>query len=128
MNRTLKSFAAASLVVALGAAALPATANAGGGWYYNNYNNNGAAVATGIIGFAAGAIVGSALSGPRYYAPQPYAYQPRPVYNYQPAPVYYGPPAPWTAQWYSYCGSKYRSFNPSTGYFLGYDGRYHFCR
>jgi hypothetical protein len=45
---------------------------------------------------------------------------------------YYGAPAvgyqPWTPEWYAYCRAKYRSFNPSTGYYLGYDGVYHFCR
>lgn len=120
MNRTLKSLAAAGLAVAIGAAALPSDANAGG-WHYHN---NGAAAAAGIFGFAAGAIVGSALTAPRYYYPaQPYYY-----YRPAPAPAYYGRPAPWTPAWYSYCSSKYRSFNPQTGYFYGYDGRYHFCR
>jgi hypothetical protein len=52
--------------------------------------------------------------------------QPAPVYV-QPAPTYYAV-QPWSPEWYSYCGSKYRSFNASTGYFLGYDGEYHFCR
>lgn len=45
---------------------------------------------------------------------------------YQPA--YYANPAPWTPGWYRYCAAKYRSFNPGTGYFVGYDGRHHFCR
>jgi hypothetical protein len=45
---------------------------------------------------------------------------------------YYGAPAVgyqrWTTEWFAYCRAKYRSFNPSTGYYLGYDGEYHFCR
>jgi len=121
MNRTFKTVTAAGLALALGAAALPTAASAGS-WYPHHKHNNGAAVAAGIFGFATGAIVGSALTAPRYYAPAP---QP---YYYAPKPVYYGLPAPWTPAWYSYCTSKYRSFNPNTGYFLGYDGRYHFCR
>jgi len=109
MIRTWKSVVAAGLIATVGAAALPAAADAG--WEHRRHNN-GAAAAAGIFGFAAGAILGSAMTTPRYYAPPP---------------VYYGPPAPWTPAWYSYCASKYRSFNPNTGYFLGYDGRYHFC-
>lgn len=119
MNRTIKTVAAAGLVMALGAAALPSAASAG--TWYPHKHNNGAALAAGIFGFATGAVVGSALSGPRNYAPAPQPY-------YAPKPAYYGPPAPWTPAWYSYCGSKYRSFNPNTGYFFGYDGRYHFCK
>ena len=34
---------------------------------------------------------------------------------------------PWTPGWYDYCSSKYRSFNPKRGTFLGYDGKHHFC-
>jgi BA14K-like protein len=42
--------------------------------------------------------------------------------------AYYGAPAPWTPDWYRYCSSRYRSFNPGTGYFVGFDGHHHFCR
>lgn len=124
MKTSFKTIGVAGLALVLGAASLPSAANAGG-WGHHHYyrgGSGGSAAAAGIIGFATGAIVGSALSQPRYYAPPP-----PPVY-YQPQPVYYGAPAPWTPAWYSYCSSKYRSFNPSTGTFLGYDGRYHFCR
>ncbi len=37
-------------------------------------------------------------------------------------------PRPWTPEWYDYCMSKYRSFNPETGYYRTYSGRYKFCR
>lgn len=86
---------------------------------HRGFDNRGN-FAAGAFGFAAGALVGSALSRPYYYAPAP-----APVYV-APAPVYVY--QPWTPGWYSYCGGKYRSFNSSTGYFLGYDGQYHFCR
>ena len=46
---------------------------------------DGAAVAAGIGGFAAGAILGSAL------APRPYYYGPPPAPVYSPAPVYVEP-------------------------------------
>ncbi len=34
---------------------------------------------------------------------------------------------PWTAGWRQWCQNRYRSFNPSTGTFRGYDGLDHFC-
>ena len=110
-GRTLKALAAASLI---GAAVLvqpmPAEAGRGNAW------------GAGLAGFGLGAIVGSALT-PR----QVYVVPPPP-----PPPAYYGPvsfaPPPWTPDWYAYCGSRYRSFNPRTGYFVGYDGYPHFCR
>ena len=37
-------------------------------------------------------------------------------------------PRPWTPEWYDYCMSKYRSFNPRTGYYRTYSGRLRFCR
>ncbi len=37
-------------------------------------------------------------------------------------------PAPWTPAWYDYCAARYRSFNPETGYYRTYSGRYRFCR
>ncbi|WP_319533534.1 BA14K family protein [uncultured Cohaesibacter sp.] len=50
-------------------------------------------------------------------------YRPR-----RPAPVHYGRPAPWSPAWYDYCHSRYRSFNPRTGYFTTYSGHKQFCR
>lgn len=35
---------------------------------------------------------------------------------------------PWSPAWYDYCRSRYRSFNPRTGYFTTYSGRQKFCR
>ena len=91
-------------------------------------DDDGDRAAAAIFGFGVGAILGGALSGPHYYAPG-YYYQPAPRVYYQTAPVVgtYGL-APWTPEWYAYCESRYRSFSPKTGYFLGYDGEYHFCR
>lgn len=34
---------------------------------------------------------------------------------------------PWSKAWFGYCTSKYRSFDPTTGRYLGYDGEFHFC-
>ncbi|WP_417666419.1 BA14K family protein [Roseibium sp.] len=113
----IKNFAlsAAAVVIATGmfVSAGTGTAEAGNGW------QPGVAAAG---GFVAGALVGSALSQPRYTSPPPQAY-----YAPAPQPVYYSP-EPWTPEWYQYCSSKYRSFNPRTGYFLAYSGQLKFCR
>jgi hypothetical protein len=71
-------------------------------------------LAAGVFGFVAGAAIASALSQPRYHAvPHHYAYV---------------GPAPWTPDWYAYCASKYRSFNPNTGLYLAYTGVWRFCQ
>jgi len=36
--------------------------------------------------------------------------------------------APFTPQWVAYCSRKFKSFNPHTGMYLAYSGRYRFCR
>lgn len=93
---------------------------------HHRHHRAGAAVAAGIIGLTAGAIIAGAASQPRYVAPRYYRAQPVPprVY-YRQAPTRY---QAWTPQWYAYCARKYRSFNPNTGYFLAYSGQYRFCR
>jgi len=111
-----KKIATTTVALALVAGAALTTqtksANAAEGWQ----------VGVGIAGgLAAGAILGSALSQPRYVAP-PRAYYPAP------APVVVYRPAPWSPAWYNYCSRKYRSFNPNTGHFLAYSGHYKFCR
>ena len=84
--------------------------------------------AAAAVGFAAGALLGSALAAPRYYVPAPVYVAPAPPpVHVAPAPVVYLY-QPWTPDWYAYCGGKYRSFDPSTGYYLGYDGHLYYCR
>ncbi len=114
---------AAALALTIAAGSLVGTAEA-----RHRHHNGGSIAAAGIFGLAAGALVGSALAQPqyRYYEPAP-VYAPPPPVVYQPSPVYYARPQPWTPQWYSYCGQRYGSFDERTGYFLGYDGNYHFC-
>lgn len=109
-NRTLKACAVAGLM-GMSALMLPTAAEAG----------RGNAWGAGLLGFGVGAIVGSALT-PRevYVVPPP----PPPTYY---GPVAYGPP-PWSPDWYAYCSSRYRSFNPNTGYFVGFDGVPRFCQ
>lgn len=105
----------------------------GGSWHssHHRHHRTGDAVAAGILGLAAGAVVGSILS-----QPQPVYTQPVPTYSpppqiYYPTPQPYAPRyqgyEPWSAGWYNYCSERYRSFNPNTGTYRGYDGQDHFC-
>jgi hypothetical protein len=74
--------------------------------YHHHGHNGGAAIA----GFAAGAILGGALAA-----------QPR--YGY--GPGYYQPGYDGDAV--AYCLSRFRSYDPRSGTYLGYDGYRHPC-
>jgi hypothetical protein len=64
-----------------------------------------------------GAVAAGLVLGAATYAPS---------YGY---PVYYGGAGHGrSANWIAACSAKYRSFNPQTGMYLGYDGQYHHCR
>jgi hypothetical protein len=85
-----------------------------------------------LLGIAGVAIIAGALS----QANPPAVYEPYPAPNaYPPAPAPSGPHVityestlePWTPQWYEWCDQRYRSFNPQTGTYRGYDGHDHFC-
>ncbi|WP_099865009.1 BA14K family protein [Pararhizobium haloflavum] len=94
----------------------------------HHHNNNG--VALGVLGLAAGAVIGGAIADSRANQ-RVYVEPPRPTY-YPPAPRYSQPVVyeslePWSGAWYDYCSDRYRSFNASTGTYRGYDGREHFC-
>ena len=117
-NGTLKAIAAAALI---GAAALtlPAPAEAGRDYTARSRRQCWGA---GLLGFGIGAIVGSALAPREVYVVPPPTTR-RPIT----APCSYGPP-PWTPDWYAYCAQRYRSFDPRTGYFMGYDGLPYFCQ
>jgi hypothetical protein len=116
--------AAASIAVAAFAFTPPALADADD------------AIIAGAAGFAAGTLFGTAASRPYYvppravYGPSYGYYAPAPVYRraYGPAPVRYGVRAAGTRDWYAYCNAKYRSFDPRSGTYLGYDGERHRCR
>ena len=59
--------------------------------------------------------------------PRPRPHRP---YYAEPSVVYYQDQAalePWSPEWFRYCGDRYRTFNPDTGTFIGYDGEEHFC-
>ena len=90
-----------------------------GGYYGGRGYGGGYGIGAGIAGLAAGALIGGAIaSQDGYYATDPgygYGY---PAY----APAYGGGGDP-TA----YCESTYRSYDPSSGTYLGYDGLRHPC-
>jgi hypothetical protein len=94
-------------VMAVSLLANPTPAQAG--------NNTGAIIG----GIAAGAIIGGVIANSNrgYYAPGP-GYAPAPGY-YAPAPVYGGPPR---GDAVGYCMQRFRSYNPNTGTYVGYDG------
>lgn len=64
-------------------------------------------------GAVAGAIIGGAIVSQAYRYPGPY-------YGSAGGPGY--------NDWLAYCSSRYRSFDPASGTFMGYDGHRHPCR
>jgi hypothetical protein len=82
------------------------------------------------LGIAAGALIGGAIIG----ATQPYGYRGYgPGYAYAPAYAYepgYGPGYVAVApggDGVAYCAQRYRSYDPGSGTFLGFDGLRHPC-
>lgn len=69
--------------------------------YYRRYDR-GDALAAGALGLATGAIIGGAIA------------------QSQAAPAYGGNTV-------SYCAQRYKSYDPASGTYLGYDGRRHPC-
>ena len=86
-----------------------------GGWHHHGWHHGGGWGA-GIAGFAAGAILGSALAPGPYYG---YGYGP-PAYAYEPG---YADDDSAVA----YCEQRFRSYDPASGTYLGYDGHRHPC-
>jgi hypothetical protein len=138
MNKIIKAIVLSAAVAATTLTATAGVAEArdrhgwnNGGWHHRDYRrrDRNDALVGGAIGLATGMIIGGAIaSQPRYddrrvyvepdYYPEPErrVYR-RPVASYE----------PWTQSWYDYCSRRYRSFNPDSGTFVGYDGREHFC-
>ncbi|OJT96565.1 MAG: hypothetical protein BGN83_22120 [Rhizobium sp. 63-7] len=138
MNMFLKTLV---LSVAVAATTLTAIVPASAGdRHWRRHHSDRDAVALGVAGLAAGALIGSALANqPRYVEEEPVYVEPEYV---EPVPVYrsrrvyvedsgYVEPSrelrPWSGAWRRYCSQRYRSFDPSTGTYVGYDGREHFC-
>ncbi len=91
------------------------------GWHHHWHGGGGA-----IAGFAAGAILGGLAAqgpygyyGPGYYDEPGYAYEPD--YAYEPGPAYVG------GGNVRYCMSRFKSYDPASGTYLGYDGLRHPC-
>lgn len=136
MNRIFKIAVLSAAVVATTLATLPAAS--ADEWRHHRHHGNGDAVAAGVLGLAAGALIVGALANdqppPDDYGDGYYYRDVRP----RPAPVrrYYAEPRvvyndsyaePWTRDWYEYCSDRYRTFNSRTGTFTGNDGEQHFC-
>jgi len=124
---------AAALALTAGmalATAVPASAQWHGwhgGWHGGWHDGWGwpAATAAGIVGGALAAAT-SPFWAPGYYDYYPgYAYGPYGynTYDYVPAPAVTVAPGGDVA----WCEAHYRSYNPATETYLGFDGRYHRC-
>lgn len=81
--------------------------------------HRGAGIGAGIVG---GVIIGSMLA-PRYYYDDPYYYGRRSYYAAPPR-VYAAPEADDAV---AYCMRRFRSYDPRSGTYLGYDGNRHPC-
>jgi hypothetical protein len=83
--------------------------------YYDRSYRRGDGIAAGVAGLAAGALIGGAIASAQQ-------------------PVYAAPPPPYAvarggdADWIAYCSQRYRSFDPASGTYLGYDGQRHMCQ
>jgi hypothetical protein len=140
MNRLLKTTVLSAALAATALVAVAPAANAGDRWRHGHHHSDGGdLLAAGLIGLAVGAIAAGALDDEPQYRPvygepiyetprDPYA-RPRPQRPYvDPSLVEYAPILdPWSPEWYRWCGDTYRSFDPDTGTYMGYDGEEHFC-
>jgi hypothetical protein len=91
--------------------------------YRDHRYDPGAAVAAGIIGLATGAIIAGALAPQPVYPVAPHRVAP---YSHRVVPHRVAPH--YTRSDLDYCSRKYRSFDPVSFTYLGYDGRRHYCR
>jgi BA14K-like protein len=82
-------------------------------------------------GFAAGAIVGGALAASPWYGNDYYDYDSGPgyySYGYDPGYTAYRYSAPnYASGGAAYCAQRYRSYDPASGTYLGFDGLRHPC-
>jgi hypothetical protein len=141
--------AAAALALAAGALAASAQPAAARNWHSHGrgFGWGAGAIAAGIVG---GAIAAGTAPywAPGYYGAPGYAYGPGyGPYGYGPGPYSYGPgpyedgpvasdeglaSGPLVAQGgpgddVAYCQAHFRSYDPSSGTYLGYDGMRHPC-
>jgi MFS family permease len=111
---------AAAIVIAIGSITVSSPASAqyrhgggwhGGGWHGGGYRGGYYGGGWGWGGFAAGAALGALLATPYYYRGCPYYYD-------------YGPPSDSAV---AYCLRRFKSYDPRSGTYLGYDGYRHPC-
>ncbi|MBY0613562.1 MAG: BA14K family protein [Beijerinckiaceae bacterium] len=82
----------------------------GRGYYGRGYGGYG----YGLGGLAAGALIGSAIASAPYYYDRSY-------YVDEPQTIYEGGGNA------DYCARRFKSYDPASGTYLGYDGRRHPC-
>ena len=113
---------AATALALLGTVALTATPASAQRWHRHGGWHPGWHGGTALGGFAAGALIGGALAARPYYAPYPaYTYQ-EPIYE---EPAY--TEGAGSADDDAYCAQRFRSYDPGSGTYLGYDGLRHSC-
>lgn len=108
---------AMAATTALMAMAVPAEAQ----WRGRRGGGNGGAIIGGLV---AGALIGGAIASSQrggYYGP---GYAPGYAYGPGYAPAYAGPPG---GDAVGYCLSRFKSYDPGSGTYLGYDGYRHPC-
>lgn len=113
--RTKLTVAAAALALIATTAATVTPADAQ--WRRHHHRHHGGWGGGGAVlgGLAAGAIIGGALAAQRPYY--------EPGYAYGPGPGYYAG----GGDAVSYCMSRFKSYDPRSGTYLGYDGYRHPC-
>lgn len=89
----------------------------GHGWHGGGYYRRGWGGAGVGVGIASGLLLGSAIAA----GSSPYYYGGGPGYYYEPAP------GPAYDDSVSYCMSRFKSYDPASGTYLGYDGLRHPC-
>jgi hypothetical protein len=138
MNLPSKALAVALLVTpawfvgSAGAAPLGAAQDAGGaavetvawrGGFGHGWGGGGRGWGP-AAGLAAGAIIGGAVTAAQPLYGYDYGYAPSYAYDYDPGYSSYGY-APGGAS--AYCAQRFRSYDPASGTYLGYDGLRHPC-
>jgi hypothetical protein len=99
----------------------------GGHWHGGNgHGYGGYGVGVGVAALATGALIGGAIASQNqgyYYGDQNYPGYSDPGYGYSgAAPVVYN-----NGDSVAYCEQTFRSYDPASGSYLGYDGFRHAC-
>ena len=97
--------------------------------YAHNYGRGGYGVGVGAAALAAGVIIGGAMQPNQgYYSDESYPVYSDPLYSDQSAPYDdAGPQLVNDGDSTAYCQQTYRSYDPVSGTYLGYDGLRHPC-